>query len=119
MTDGESNWDPPRRGQRFTLHLPVRYRMAGEADWHVGTTENVSRSGVMIRAEETPAPNSSVVVVISLPSVGSASSGCLLGRGHVVRSVGPCPPTGESAFAVTVACYRLEPLQHALDTITP
>jgi hypothetical protein len=114
--DGEQGWDVPRRGQRYSLHLPVRFRTAGEAEWQLGTTENVSRSGVMIRAGAPPACDAPVDVLIAL-APGSDSSGCLLGHGRVVRNVGPSPPSGEPAFVVTVTRYRLEPMKRALDTV--
>ena len=44
---------PPTRAQRFQLHLPLRYRRLGEKQWHEGTTENISRSGMLFQADET------------------------------------------------------------------
>src|SRR5215472_649367 len=43
---------PPSRAQRFQLHLPLKYRRLGEKLWHEGTTENISRSGMLFKAEE-------------------------------------------------------------------
>jgi hypothetical protein len=114
--NSEQVWDVPRRGHRFGLQLPVRFRTAGEAEWHVGTTENVSRSGVLIRAGAAPAPDAAVDVLITLPPSGGEPSGCLRGNGRVVRNVGPSPPSCEPAFVVTFTRYRLEPLTRALDT---
>ena len=102
--DGEEEFDRPRRGHRFTLQLPVRFRAAGDARWQLGTTENVSRSGVMIRAGSTPAAEAQVDVLIVLPRSGAEVSGCLLGHGRVVRH-------GEAGFAVTVPRYSLRPLK--------
>jgi hypothetical protein len=102
--DEAEEFDGPRRGHRFTMHLPVRFRSAGDAEWRVGTTENVSRSGVMIRAGSAPAPDAQVELLILLPPSGVEMRGCLLGHGRVVRSE-------EAGFAVTVARYRLKPLQ--------
>ena len=42
----------PFRAQRFNLHLPLKYRQLGEQDWREGTTENISRSGMLFEAEE-------------------------------------------------------------------
>src|SRR5580700_886196 len=39
----------PFRAQRFNLHLPLKYRPLGEPDWRDGTTENISRSGMLFR----------------------------------------------------------------------
>lgn len=96
-------FDHPRRGQRFTLQLPVRFRADGDTDWCMGTTENVSRSGVMIRAGSAPATDARVSLLIVLPSIGSATIGCLLGHGRVVRQA-------DAGFAVTVTRYSLKPL---------
>src|SRR5215813_4306965 len=50
-TPGRSQF-PPARAQRFQLHLPLKYRRLGEKIWHEGTTENISRSGMLFKAEE-------------------------------------------------------------------
>src|SRR5262249_35596021 len=47
----------PCRAQRFNLHLPLKYRLLGENAWRDGTTENISRSGMLFRAEELIPPN--------------------------------------------------------------
>lgn len=98
----------PGRAVRFALHLPVRYRMAGESEWHAGTTENISRSGAAIRGENPIAPARAVEVAILLPSIGSNAGGCLRGEGQVVRSLAPSSQMGGSVFAVAVARYRLD-----------
>jgi len=51
---------PPFRARRFNLQLPLRYRPLGEKSWRPGTTENISRSGLLFQAQEAlhPAPNS-------------------------------------------------------------
>jgi len=58
---------PPTRAQRFQLHLPLRYRRLGEKDWHVGTTENISRSGMLFEADEVLQPNSQLEINLVLP----------------------------------------------------
>ena len=42
----------PFRATRFDLHLPLKYRLVGESGWREGTTENISRSGMLFQAEE-------------------------------------------------------------------
>jgi hypothetical protein len=39
------------RATRFTLNFPVEYRPLGEPMWHAGRTVNMSRTGVLFRAE--------------------------------------------------------------------
>jgi hypothetical protein len=114
---GEEGWDALRRGRRYSLHLPVRFRTTGETEWHVGTTENVSHSGVTIRASAAPPPSAPVDVEITLPSTGLDTNGCLLGHGRVVRISTPEVSATGPVFAVIVARFRLEPLRRGFDTL--
>jgi hypothetical protein len=93
------------RPRRFSLQLPVWYRAAGEAEWHGGMTENISASGVAIRADELALPSKAVTVVISLPSTAAESAACLVARGRVARSLTPARTTS-TVFAVHVTRYR-------------
>lgn len=104
----------PRRGHRFALHLPVWYRIVGETEWHSGTTEDVSYSGVMLRTEESSVPTSPAVVVIALPSTGSEPAGCLMGGARVVRSTEYPHKEPRWAFAVTFMWCRLDRLSTGL-----
>lgn len=119
MVQGDrAEWDPPRRGTRFTLHWPIWYRTASETEWHSGMTENISFSGALIHAEAPTVPAAPVIVVIALPSTPSRPRGCLVGEGRVVRSVAPPSQTEGSAFAVAVTRYRFDRSGQVLDTIT-
>jgi hypothetical protein len=40
------------RAQRFPLHIGVRFRRVGDPAWCEGKSENISRSGILIRAED-------------------------------------------------------------------
>lgn len=40
------------RAPRFPLHVPLLYRAAGQAEWHQGESENISRSGVLFWADD-------------------------------------------------------------------
>lgn len=95
------------RPLRFDLHLPVWYRMAGEADWHNSVTQNISRSGAAIHTEESVLPGTPVAVRISLPSTGPDVGGCLTGLGRVVRTIEASAST-YAGFAITVKRYRLD-----------
>ena len=92
----------PRRAQRYALHLPVRYRLAGESRWHTGLTENISESGVSIRSHGATVSETRVTVVIALPSNDLMPGGCLIGDGTVVRAA-DAPMAGGSTFAVIAA----------------
>jgi hypothetical protein len=114
---GEESSDALRHGRRYSLHLPVRFRRTGENAWHVGTTENVSHSGVTIRARSAPPPSSPIDVVIALPATGLNSNGCLLGHGRVVRMATADVAASGPVFAVTVSRFRLEALGRAFETL--
>jgi DNA-binding response OmpR family regulator len=80
----------PTRAQRFQLHLPLRYRRLGETAWHVGTTENISRSGLLFQADESLQPNSQLEINLVLPAEIAGLSGTeVVCRGEVVRTVEP------------------------------
>ena len=104
------NSNRPRRGLRYPLHLPVRFRAAGDFKWRLGTTEDVSRSGVMIRADAVPDADVPIDVLIELPQSAAGSGGCLRGRGRVVRLHRAQSSPEQGVFAVAVARYRLEPV---------
>jgi hypothetical protein len=78
------------RASRFPLHLDVRYRRLGDRDWRRGKTENISRSGVLFRAEECVEIDQNVELRLELP-VTSPGRECpeVFCRGRVVRTVSP------------------------------
>lgn len=41
-----------RRALRFQVRLPLQFRVTGEPTWKTGHTENLSRSGMLIRTSE-------------------------------------------------------------------
>src|SRR5262249_60480033 len=78
----------PFRAQRFNLQLPHRYRLAGVLDWHAGTTENISRSGVLFRAEEMVQPAAQREISLVLPAeIARAPSADVSCREEVVRAI--------------------------------
>jgi hypothetical protein len=76
------------RAQRFNLRLPLRYRLLGEDGWREGTTENISRSGMLFQAEESIANNAQLEINLVLPAeIAGLSAAEVVCRGEVVRSV--------------------------------
>src|ERR1700690_2682174 len=79
---------PPFRARRFNLHLPLRYRPLGEKSWRPGTTENISRSGLLFQAEELLHLNAQVEISLVLPpEIAGLPATEVIFRGEVVRSV--------------------------------
>ena len=100
---------PPARAKRFQLHLPLRYRRLGEKDWHVGTTENISRSGMLFQADEVLQPNSQLEINLVLPQeIAGLSSTEVVCRGEVVRTVEHTGQTLTPALAARILQYHFQ-----------
>jgi len=96
----------PPRATRFTLQLPVHYRLAGESVWRHGTTENISRSGMLFRTDYPLEPNSRLEFSVELPtSIFGMAATEIVCRGEIVRQVGAedevCP-----ALAARILDYQ-------------
>jgi PAS domain S-box-containing protein len=78
---------PPFRARRYNLQLPLRYRQVGEKSWRPGTTENISRSGLLFHAAETLQPNAQLEINLVLPvEIAGLAATEVVCRGEVVRS---------------------------------
>ena len=100
---------PPARAQRFALHLPLRYRRLGETDWHVGTTENISRSGMLFQADDVLQPNSVLEINLVLPAEIAGLSGTeVVCRGEVVRTVDRQGGGVSPALAARILQYHFQ-----------
>ena len=98
----------PFRAQRFNLHLPLKYRQVGEQDWRAGTTENISRSGMLFRAEETISPNAQLEINLVLPvEIAGLSSAEVVCRGEMVRTLDSRGNTAP-ALAAKILQYRFQ-----------
>ena len=79
----------PFRARRFNLQLPLRYRPLGEKAWRPGTTENISRSGLLFRAQEMLQPNAQLEINLVLPAeIAGLPATEVVCRGEIVRSMG-------------------------------
>ncbi len=100
---------PPTRAQRFQLHLPLRYRRLGEEDWHVGTTENISRSGMLFQADEVLQPSAQLEINLVLPQeIAGLSATEVVCRGEVVRTVEHNGSTLTPALAARILQYHFQ-----------
>jgi len=68
---------------RFSLALPVRYRVAGETSWQTAKTRNLSTSGVLFRTRQLLAAGTEIELEIELHDVFQANMA--RGNGRVVR----------------------------------
>ena len=94
------------RARRFEIHAPVLYR-ADDGIWHQGTTENISRSGLLLRAEGSLTVNSPIEMIVDLASARPSYRHVrVICRGHVVRADAPVAPAGP-IVAAAITHYRL------------
>jgi len=100
---------PPTRAQRFQLHLPLRYRRLGENQWHLGTTENISRSGMLFQADELLQPAAQLEINLVLPAeIAGLSETEVVCRGEVVRTVERQGEAMSLALAARILQYHFQ-----------
>ena len=100
---------PPFRARRFNLHLPLRYRPLGEQNWRPGTTENISRSGLLFLAQELLSPNALLEISLVLPAeIAGLAATEVICRGEVVRSVEAQGQTVSPALAAKILQYHFQ-----------
>ena len=98
------------RAQRFNLQLPLKYRQLGESVWRNGTTENISRSGMLIRVEETIQPNAQLEINLVLPAeIAGLSTAEVICHGEVVRTVELKQPIMGPGLAARILRYQFPP----------
>jgi hypothetical protein len=77
----------PLRSQRIPLRVPVRYHVIGDA-WYEGWTENVSRTGALVRTAETVPLGAEVDIILTLPTgIVSDLGGETICTGAIVRLI--------------------------------
>ena len=98
----------PTRATRFNLRLPIRYRTVGEAGWHDGTTENISRSGVLFRGGGILRVDTPIEMRLVLPVGGQVQQlPELLCQGRIVRTVSDSQKDEQPALAAAITRYRI------------
>ena len=99
----------PFRAQRFNLHLPLKYRQVGEQDWRQGTTENISRSGLLFQGEGALSPNAQLEINLVLPvEIAGLSAAEVVCRGEIVRTQETGQETATPALAAKILQYRFQ-----------
>ena len=87
----------------------MKYRPSGHLDWQDAVTENISRSGVLFRADGLLDLNTSIEMLVALP-VGPAPNRFpeVLCSGRVVRAVETSSPDAKPALAASITSYHIE-----------
>lgn len=99
----------PARAQRFHLHLPLRYRRLGEKQWHMGTTANISRSGMLFQAEQLLSPSVQLEINLVLPAeIAGLSETEVVCRGEVVRAIESPEANVSAELAARILQYHFQ-----------
>jgi len=95
-----------RRAPRFAIHARVLYRETGQTNWCEGKIENISRSGLLFRADHYLAPKTSIEIRFVLPvEISSEAAAEVICRGAIVRAVPPANGQPSYVLAATIADY--------------
>jgi len=94
---------------RFSLALPVRFRVAGQDYWQTAKTRNLSSSGVLFRSRHLLSPGVTVELEIEMNESYVAGASRVRARGEVVRQLRDESGAQDGWFvAVHYREYRLE-----------
>ena len=97
----------PLRPKRFSVELPIDYRLRTWARWHHGRTENISCNGVLFLSRQKLEPFSPIEFRLRLPEeLTGAGEVTLLCAGYVVRQLGEGAPE-RPRIAATFLGYEL------------
>lgn len=108
------------RPKRFDLHTPVRYRHAGSSNWHKGTSQNVSCSGVLFKGRHAMKVYEPIEVEMQLPpQITGDTPVFLYCRGYVARIVEPKLPFAKPGLAATFLDYKVRYATKAGKEIAP
>jgi len=110
--NGRQHSSPAPREPRRVLQVPVRFRPAGDEAWREGRSENISRSGVLFRADSCVSPETLIEMVLTLGGGGDMaddSAGTLVCLGRVVRIEAGSENNPHAAIAATITCRQSRP----------
>ena len=91
------------RAPRYRLQIPLRYRSTGDDEWRDGCTENISRSGVLFRADRLMPPQTRIEML-------GGDEATVICRGRIVRTEQRAEDAEDDAghvVAASIAGYRI------------
>jgi hypothetical protein len=56
-----------QRAQRFPFSVPLNYRTSGDTTWRTCKTINISRTGILFRADESFLPSTALDIRVCFP----------------------------------------------------
>jgi len=94
---------------RFSLALPVRFKVAGTDYWQTAKTRNLSSTGVLFRSRRLLQAGATVELEIELNEASATGASHVRARGEVVRQLKDESGAQDGWFvAVHYREYRLE-----------
>jgi CheY-like chemotaxis protein len=101
------------RAQRFQIQVPLKYRPIGQKKWREGKTENISRSGMLFRGEESFPMHVQLEINLVLPAeIAGLSEAEVICRGEIVRSAGAEDAAMPPALAAKILQYHFQHGSH-------
>ena len=77
----------PRRAQRYEIRTDIRFRPVSVQNWHLGQTENISDTGLLVRSPEPLPVNTPIHLELYAPApLSGVARAPLTCSGRVVRS---------------------------------
>jgi len=99
---------PLPRSERFPIRTAIHYRKLGNSHWYEGRTLNISASGVLFRADQTPSPRTAIEMTFTLSLEGRQHlGGQVICQGEIVRNAPAPQSSGSSQVAATIVRYRI------------
>jgi hypothetical protein len=85
----------------------VLYRTRGDKTWLEGRTENISKSGVLVRADRRLPVQAQIELLLNIPAdLPGPFTGTTICRGRIVRAVEPSALEDLPAFAAMILEYE-------------
>lgn len=95
------------RAPRFAIPITILYRTPGDASWQEGWTENISKSGVLFRADRHLKLYTPVEMLLDIPTfIATPVAGSAICRGRIVRAERGSPAEDRPAFAARIFEYE-------------
>jgi PilZ domain len=100
----------PRRAHRYEIRTDVRFRPVAVQNWHFGETENISDTGLLVRAPEGLPVDTPIQLELYAPApISGMSSQPTLCSGHVVRSAHTGKGDGVVRLAIALHSKDVQP----------
>jgi PilZ domain-containing protein len=97
-----------QRAPRFAIPIPILYRTPGDLAWLEGWTENISKSGVLFRAQHEIPPDTPVEMMLEIPTfIATPVAGAAICRGRIVRTVAASAREDRHSMAAAILEYEL------------